>query len=296
MPLTVTPLRPVFAAEIFGVDIAKPLDDATFAAIRDAFDRYSILLFRSQKMDDDAQIAFSERFGPLERTAGANPASGTPFARQSNLDIATGEVIPRDDRRMAYQKANMLWHSDSTFKAVPSLCSVLSAREVPDEGGATEFASTRAAYESLSDDEKAALDGLIVEHDIIYSRRLCGFAFTADEAANFPSVRHTLVRTNPNNGRRSVLIGAHAKGIVGWPDAKGRVLLDDLLARATRPENTYRHEWKTGDVIVWDNQAAVHRATPYDSTRYRRLMQRTTISAGTPEEMRRKNASDAVAS
>lgn len=295
MPLTVKPLTPVFCAEIAGVDIAKPLDEATFAEIRTAFDDHSILIFRNQPLNDDQQVAFSERFGPLERTAGVNPASGTPFARQSNLDIRTGAVIPQDDRRMFYQKANMLWHADSTFKAVTSLCSVLSARVVPDEGGATEFASTRAAYESLSETEMAEIDDLIVEHDFIYSRGLVGFTFSEEEASTFPPVRHRLVRVNGNTGRKSVLIGAHAKGITGWPEAKGRALLDDLLARATRPENTYRHEWKPSDVIVWSNQAAVHRATPFDTTRHKRFMQRTTISFGTFEEMQRKNLSDAVA-
>jgi alpha-ketoglutarate-dependent 2,4-dichlorophenoxyacetate dioxygenase len=295
MPLTVKPLTPVFCAELSGVDIAKPLDDETFAAIRDAFDEHLVLVFRDQPLDDDQQIAFSERFGPLERTAGANPAIGTPFARQSNLDIKTGDVIPKDDRRIFYQKANMLWHTDSTFKAVSSLCSILSARIVPDQGGATEFASTRAAYESLSDAEKAEIDDLIVEHDFVRSRRLVGFTYSDEELSPFPPVRHRLVRINANTGRKSVLIGAHAESIVGWPAEKGRALLDDLLARATRPENIYRHEWKLGDVIVWSNQAVVHRATPYDVTSQKRFMQRTTISSGTLEEMRSRNLSDAVA-
>jgi alpha-ketoglutarate-dependent 2,4-dichlorophenoxyacetate dioxygenase len=289
MPLTVTPLTPVFGAEVTGVDITEPLDDAAFAKIRAAFDSYSILVFPSQPMTDAQQVAFSERFGPLERTAGVNPAAGTPFARQSNIDIKSGTVIPKDDRRMFYQKANMLWHADSTFKAIPSLCSVLSAREIPPEGGATEFASTRAAYESLSDAEKTALEGLIVEHDFIYSRGLVGFTFTTEESAKFPPVRHTLVRTNANNGRKSVLIGAHAKGIVGWREAEGRALLDDLLARATRPEHTFAHDWRDGDVVVWDNQAALHRATDYDTVRHRRVMQRTTISSGTLEQLRQRS-------
>lgn len=284
MPLTVTPLTPVFCAEVTGVDITKPLDDATFAAIRKAFDDHGVLIFPNQPMNDAQQIAFSERFGRLEVSKGVNPGSGTPFARQSNIDIKSGTVIPKDDRRMFYQKANMLWHADSTFKAVTSLCSVLSAREIPPMGGATEFASTRAAYEELPDAEKSALDGLIVEHDFIYSRGLVGFEFTPEEAANFPPVRHNFVRTNKNNGRKSVLIGAHAKCIVGWPEDKSRALLDGLLARAAKPENSFRHEWRDGDVVVWDNQAVVHRATPYDTERYRRVMQRTTISyGGAPE-------------
>ncbi len=280
MPLTVTPLTPVFCAEITGVDIRKPLDDATFAEIRAAFDDYSILVFPDQPMTDDEQVAFSARFGRIERSAGVNPGAGTPFSRQSNIDIRSGAVIPKDDRRMFYQKANMLWHADSTFKPVTSLCSILSAREIPPVGGATEFASTRAAYEELSDAEKAELEGLIVEHDFIYSRGLVGFAFTPEEIAKFPPVRHWLVRTNRNNGRKSVLVGAHAKCIVGWPEERSRKLLDGLLARATKPENCFRHEWRDGDVVIWDNQAAVHRATPYDTERYRRVMQRTTISLG----------------
>jgi alpha-ketoglutarate-dependent 2,4-dichlorophenoxyacetate dioxygenase len=278
MPLSVRPLTPVFGAEITGVDITKPMTEAGFAEIRAAFDQYSVLVFPDQYMNDDTQIAFSEWFGPLEPTGKANPGTGSVFARQSNVDIRDGTVIPPDDRRMFYQKANMLWHADSTFKKISSLCSVLSAREVPEEGGATELASTRAAYDSLTDAQKAELEDLIVEHDILYSRGLVGFTYTAEEAAELPPNRHRLVRVNRNTGRKSLMIGVHAKEIVGWPWEKSRALLDDLLARATRPENTYRHEWRGGDVIVWDNQAVVHRATPYDGTKYRRLMQRTTIS------------------
>ena len=274
----VEPLSPHFGARVTGVDIARPLDFECFKEIRQAFDDYSVLIFPGQALNDQTQIAFSERFGPCEPTRSANPAVGTVFARQSNLDIKTGDKIPLDDRRMFSQKANYLWHSDSTFKAIPSLCSVLSAREVPPEGGATEFASTRAAYESLASDQKERLEPLEVEHDFAHSRLLVGFEFTDDEKSPFPPVRHKLVRTNSGNGRKSVLVGAHAKSIVGWPEDKGRKLLDDLLERAERPENQLRHQWQTGDVIVWDNQAVVHRATAYDAVRHRRLMQRTTIS------------------
>ena len=282
MALTVTPLMPVFCARITGVDITVPLDDVTFAEIRAAFDAHSVLIFPDQAMGDAQQIAFSQRFGNLEPTRNINPGAGTPFARQSNIDIRTGETIPTDDRRMFYQKANMMWHADSTFKAIPSLCSVLSAREVPPDGGATEFASTRAAYAELPAATKAELESLVVEHDFVYSRGLVGFKLSDDEASEFPPAEHDLVRRNANNGLRSVMIGAHAKAIVGWPEDMSRTLLDDLLARATKTENSYRHEWRVGDVIVWDNQAVLHRATPYDTTRHRRLMQRTTISSGIP--------------
>ncbi|MBT3534505.1 MAG: TauD/TfdA family dioxygenase [Rhodospirillaceae bacterium] len=282
MTLTVSPVTSEFCARVSGVDINQPLDDATFAIIRAAFDEHLVLIFSDQPMTDEQQIMFSERFGPLEGTRGVNPGSGTPFARQSNLDINSGAVIPADDRRMFYQKANMFWHADSSFKKVPSLCSVLTARIVPPEGGATEFASTRAAYASLSEAEKAEFEELVIEHDFAHSRGLAGFTFTAAELANINPARHRLVRTNKANGLKSVMIGVHAKCVVGWPEDESRALLDDLLARATRAENTYRHEWRAGDVIVWDNQAAVHRATEFDTTHHQRLMQRTTISSGIP--------------
>jgi alpha-ketoglutarate-dependent 2,4-dichlorophenoxyacetate dioxygenase len=280
MALSIRPVSPAIGAEVTGIDIRAPLQPAQVDGILSALAKHLVLIFPGQIMSDEQQIAFSGYFGPLEMTRGANPAAGSYFARQSNIDIKTGDTIAADDRRMLYQKANMLWHSDSSFKSIPSRCSVLSAREIPAEGGATEFASTRAAFESLSETQKKDLEGLIVEHDIIHSRRLVGFEFTEAEASSMPPSRHALVQDCALTGRKAVLIGVHAKEIVGWPKEKSRALLDDLLARATRPENSYRHEWRTGDVVVWDNRAAVHRATPYDGSKYRRLMQRTTISMG----------------
>lgn len=181
---------------------------------------------------------------------------------------------------MFYQKANMFWHCDSAFKAIPSLCSVLTARIVPPQDGATEFASTRAAHAGLNVAEQARVEDLVMAYDFEYSRGLAGFTFVPGELADVAPVRHRLVRTNKANGLKSVMIGAHAKCVVGWTEKESRALLDDLLARATRPKNTYHHDWESGDVIVWDNQAAVHRATEYDTANHRRLMQRTTISSG----------------
>lgn len=285
MSVTVTPLSPTVGARVTGVRLTGGLDERSFAAIRDAFDTYSVLVFPDQPMNDDEQVEFSKRFGPLEISVAVNPGRGTPFARQSNLDVKTGEKIPLDDRRMFYQKANMLWHADSTFKDTLSLCSILTARKVPPEGGATEFVSTRAAYDGLSAAAKAEIEDLVVEHSFVYSRGLVGFTFTPEEAAHYPAVRHRLVQVNPANGRRSLTIGVHASHIVGWPLEKGRALLADLMARATRPENILRHEWTEGDLLIWDNRAALHRATPYDAARHARLMQRTTISTGVPSRV-----------
>jgi alpha-ketoglutarate-dependent 2,4-dichlorophenoxyacetate dioxygenase len=285
MTIAVTRLTPCFGARIDGADITRPLADETWAAIRAAFEEHSVLVLRGQPLDDDAQIAFSRRFGGLEVTRSMNPAAGTPFARQSNLDIKTGEVIPPDDRRMIYQLANMLWHSDSSFKSVPSLCSLLSGRIVPPEGGATEFASTRAAYPSLPDALKRRVETAVAVHDFAWSRDQirAGF-FTAEERAVYPPVRHPLVRTNPVNGRRALFLGAHASHVDGLPLEEGRALLQTLLDHVTQPEFRYRHEWCEGDLIVWDNRCVLHRATPYDTARYKRLMQRTTVS-GDPAEL-----------
>jgi alpha-ketoglutarate-dependent 2,4-dichlorophenoxyacetate dioxygenase len=284
MTLSVTRLTPVFAARIDGVDITRPVADSVWTEIRAAFEEYSVLLFRGQPLTDETQVVFSERFGPLEVTRSMNPAAGTPFARQSNLDIKTGEVIPSDDRRMVYQLANMLWHSDSSFKPVPSLCSLLSARIVPPVGGATEFASARAAYPALPEALKQRAVTATVVHDFAWSRDQVrpGF-FTAEERAVYPPVRHPLVRANPVNGRPGLFLGAHASHLEGLPLEEGRALLKTLLDHVTQPQFCYRHEWETGDLIVWDNRCVLHRATPYDTARHRRLMQRTTIS-GDPQE------------
>jgi alpha-ketoglutarate-dependent 2,4-dichlorophenoxyacetate dioxygenase len=282
-----TRLTPHFAARVDGIDITRPLDEPAWKDIRAALDEHSVLVFRGQPLDDDTQTAFSRRFGSLEVTRSINPAAGTPFARQSNLDIKTGEVIPPDDRRMIYQLANMLWHSDSSFKEVPSLCSLLSARIVPPEGGATEFASTRCAYPSLTDELKRRVETATAVHDFSWSREQIrpGF-FTEKERAEYPPVRHPLVRTNPVNGRRALFLGAHASHIVGMPVEDGRALLKALLDHVTQPEFRYRHAWQEGDLVIWDNRCVLHRATPFDTTRHKRFMQRTTVS-GDPAEFAR---------
>jgi alpha-ketoglutarate-dependent 2,4-dichlorophenoxyacetate dioxygenase len=235
MTIKVTPLTPAFAARVDGADITRPVDDSTWAEIRAAFDEHSVLLFRGQPLDDDKQIAFSQRFGSLEVTRSMNPAAGTPFARQSNLDITTGDVIPAEDRRMVYQLANMLWHSDSSFKPVPSLCSLLSARIVPPEGGATEFASTRCAYPALPAELKRRVKDAVAVHDFSWSRDQIrpGF-FTEKERAEYPPVRHPLVRRNPANGREALFLGAHASHIVGLPRG-GRARFPEGAAGARDP-------------------------------------------------------------
>ena len=283
MAMTIRQLHPLFCAEMCGVDTGAPIDDSTFAEIRAAMDEYSVLIFHDQSLDDESQIGFSRRFGPLEMAGKANPAVGTYFARQSNLDIKTGEVIPAEDRRMIYQKGNYLWHSDSSFKAVPSLCSLLSARIVPSAGGNTEFAAMRAAYDVLPEDVKQKLEGLVAEHSLVYSRgTVSTAALTSEMKTDLPGAWQTMVRVNPINGRKAIYAGAHASHVIGWPREEGRAFIKWLNEFVTQPHFCYSHAWRQGDLVIWDNRAVLHRATAYDSVRHKRLMQRTTVRGDGP--------------
>lgn len=280
MPITIKKLHPLFCAEIGGVDAGQPIDDATFAEIRAALDEYSVLVFPDQSLDDEKQIAFSRRFGQLEIAGRSNPGVGTPFARQSNLDVDTGAVIRPEDRRMVYQKGNYLWHTDSSFKAVPSLCSLLSARVVPLEGGNTEFATMRAAYDALPDDIKRKLDGLVAEHSLVYSRRTVTpqGALTEEMQAELPGAWQVMVRENPVIRRKNIYAGAHASHVIGWPVEEGRTFIKWLNEFATQQQFCYSHKWRAGDLVIWDNRCLLHRATAYDTVRHKRLMQRTTVA------------------
>jgi len=169
MPLETRKLHPLYGVEIVGVDVAKPIDEATFAEVRAALDEHSLLLFRGLDMTDERQIAFSEHFGPLLRATSNNPGGGTPFSRQSNLDMKTGDFIPAGDKRMRYQKANEAFHSDGSYRVVPSLCSLLSGRVVPPEAGATEFTTMRGVWDALPAEKQRLLEGLVAEHSLFPS-------------------------------------------------------------------------------------------------------------------------------
>jgi len=280
--ITIKKLHPLFVAEVGGVDTGDPMNDATFAEIRAALDEYSVLVFHDQSLDDEKQIAFSKRFGPLEIAGKANPGVGSPFARQSNLDIDSGAVIPGEDRRMIYQKGNYLWHSDSSFKAPPSLCSLLSARIVPPVGGNTEFATMTGAYDALSDDIKQKLESLVAEHSLVYSRSTVTptGALNDEMKAELPGAWQSMVRENPVTHRKAIYAGAHASHVIGWPREEGRAFIAWLNEFATQPQFCYSHAWRAGDLVIWDNRAVLHRATAYDTLRHKRLMQRTTVNGG----------------
>ncbi len=284
MALDLRSLHDDFGVEVVGVDLAAPMGDARFKEIEAVFNDRSVVLFRDQELDDDRQIAFSRRFGPLEISppAQANDKETTYVGRVSNVDKA-GRKLPSDHKKVIYLTGNYLWHTDSSFKQTPALASLLSAREVPPEGGETEFVSARAAYGRLDPARRAAIEDLTVIHDFVFSRSKVGAdVVSADHAKLVPPVPQRLVRTNPATGAKNYFVGSHAARVVGWTEPQSRALLDDLLARATRPADIYRHHWRQGDLIIWDNRCALHRGRPWDADRYRRQMHRTTVAGAGP--------------
>ncbi|MGH7324808.1 MAG: TauD/TfdA dioxygenase family protein, partial [Candidatus Rokuibacteriota bacterium] len=285
MSVTVRRLHPLFAAEVRDVDLGATLDEATFGEIHAAFTEHSVLVFPDQPLSDERQVAFSRRFGPLEQTTSSiarNDTVAREIADLSNVD-AEGQMIPADDRRMLYHSGNQLWHTDSSFKPVPALASLLSAREVPPEGGETEFASLRAGWAALPEPTRRRLEGLVAVHHFAYSRGLIAPGLlTTEQDAALPPVRQALVRVDPVNGRKTLYLGSHASHIEGMPVEEGRALLRDLLAFATQPEFVYRHTWRVGDLVMWDNRAVLHRGRPWDARRYRRVMHRTTVAGEGP--------------
>lgn len=280
MALRIRQLTEHFAAEIEGVDLTAPVTDTDLEAIKAALDDYSVLVFHGQKFDDDSQVAFSARWGGLEKTVYKPEGDGgTHVADITNVDYRTGEKYPPDHPRIHSNKGNEMWHTDSSFKPVPAYCSMLSGREVPPEGGDTQFATCRAPYEAMTPAEQAQLDGLVAEHNYGYSRsKEKGYSPSAKTLAEVPPVRHAVVRTNPGNGRKNFYAGSHASHIIGWPEEKGRQLLRDLEAKATTPEFTYAHQWQQFDFVIWDNRCVLHRATGFDAVKYRRIMRRTTVA------------------
>ena len=283
MSVTISPVTPDFAAEIGDVDLAQPLAASDFAAIQQAFWKYSVLIFPGQDLTLDQHLAFGQKFGPVETDRTLDPKA-TPsrysgsFADISNLS-AEGRIWGENSRQRMYKAGNKLWHTDSSFKRLPGLCSLLYSKSIAPIGGHTEFADQRAAYDALPDATKAKLRGLVAEHWIITSRRRSGFTeFTEEEQRRLPPVPQALVRTIPQNGRKSLYVASHAGPVYGMPEAEGRALIDELIAHVTQRQFVYTHRWRPNELVMWDNRCTMHRGTDYDDLRWVRDMRRVTIS------------------
>jgi alpha-ketoglutarate-dependent 2,4-dichlorophenoxyacetate dioxygenase len=284
MSLSIRQLHPPFGGEVSGVDTGRPLDEATVASLWQAIDRYAVVVFRGQGLDDERQMDFARQFGELEI-----PRSGRADVKRrlrpemsdiSNLD-EQGQLRRRDDARRFDQLGNRLWHTDGSFRRIPAALSMLYAHRVPRPGplgaGETEFADLRAAYDALPAITKAEIAELVALHDIAWSRAQLGFTeLLFGEKDVLPPVPQRLVRVHPGAKRKTLYLAAHASEIVGWPLPDGRLLLRDLIEHATRPEFVYRHEWRAGDLVIWDNRCTMHRGRAFDEREVRDLRRVTT--------------------
>jgi alpha-ketoglutarate-dependent 2,4-dichlorophenoxyacetate dioxygenase len=277
--MDVIPCGPGFGAELRGTtlsDIAS--DEDTYTAVRAAFEEHSVLVLRDQDVSDDVQLAFSRRFGQPEVTKVGSQGTGTYFVVLSTIG-PDGSVLPPNHRMALRAKANQLWHTDSSFKRLPALASVLSARIIPEHGGETEFVSTRLAFERLAPDMQQQLENSYAWHDYAHSRgQIAPDLASPEERAALPAQCWRLVWRNPANGRGALYIASHAYAVEGMEASAGKALIDELTAAATAPGSFYLHQWRIGDVVMWDNRATMHRGRPWPAPEPR-LMVRTTISA-----------------
>jgi len=287
MAVTIRQIHPVFVGEVSGIDIAQPLAREDVAAVEAGMDRYAVLVFRDQRITDEQQLAFTGNFGAIEYAEGGHIAK--PHERRlqpgmidvSNLD-ARGNPLEREDRHRMFNLGNRLWHSDSSFRAVPAKYSLLSARVTAKRGGDTEFADMRAAYDALDPATKAEIEDLVCEHSLIYSRGALGFTeLTEEERAMFKPVRQLLVRTHPVTRRKSLHLASHAGGILGWPVPEARAFLRDLTEHATDRRFVYAHSWRPFDFIIWDNRQTMHRVRRFNESEVRD-MRRTTVAGDAP--------------
>jgi alpha-ketoglutarate-dependent 2,4-dichlorophenoxyacetate dioxygenase len=243
-------------------------------------DKYAVLVFHGQDITDEQQVAFSQNFGQMENKKGGNIRTEERVNRQindvSNLDNEN-KPFDRNDRRRFFNLGNHLWHSDSSFRAVPAKYSLLSARSIPNEGGNTEFADMRAAYDALDDKTKTRIENLVCEHSQIYSRGKLGFTFNEDEIGLMKPVRQSFVRVHPKSGRKSLYLSSHAGRVIGWPDPEARLFLLNMIEHATQPQFVYVHKWQLHDLVMWDNRQTMHRARDFDETQ-KRDMRRTTVA------------------
>jgi alpha-ketoglutarate-dependent 2,4-dichlorophenoxyacetate dioxygenase len=281
MPLVFHKLHSYFVAEVSAVDLRRVHDRETLDEIRARMDEYAVLVFRDQSFSDEEQLAFAQRFdGTLHTKTGAAVLGKSRLATEALADISNvdenGEILRSDDRRRMYALGNRLWHTDASFQDPPGRYSMLSARVVPTVSADTEFADMRAAYDALDGQTREKLQGLQAHHSIAHSRQTLGFEFSQDEQEKLKGVIHPLVRINPRTQRRSLYLASHASRIVEWPVPEGRLLLRDLVEHATQVEFVYRHVWRVGDLVIWDNRATMHRARPFDDASHRRELRRVT--------------------
>ena len=253
------------------------LGDGEWRAIEDAFNRHAVLVFAAANLDEQQHIAFSRRFGPLERTV-ARRTRKPEISLLSNV-AKDGAVARPDDTLGLFLKGNRYWHTDSSFKKVGAKVSLLRAVEVPDRGGDTEWADMRAAWDALDAATQRRLEGLVAEHSYAWSQgKVGGFNLLSEhERQALPPVRHPLVRTHPATGRKNLYIGRHIRRVLGMDEDASQALLRQLTEDACQPPRVFRHRWQRGDIVAWDNRRVLHRGHPWPFDQPR-VMKRTTVA------------------
>jgi len=267
-----TPLTPGFGLELHDIDLREVTADHLYPEIRHAFETHSLLLIRGQTLDPETHTRIGELFGPLENREAM--ASGTDVTFQvSSLSNRTSKGLrAEDDMRLLDLQANMLWHTDSTFLPIPSLVNIITADVVPDSGGQTEIASTRLAWAAMPEELKAPLQDAILWHRLSHSR-----ARISDELAALPRMTRwpdrpwRAIWPNPVTGEEALLIASHAFAIEGMGHGEGQALIDAAIEFCTQDRFVYSHNWRPGDVLIWDERATVHRGRPWDYTQERSL-------------------------
>ena len=289
MTATIKPLHPHIGGEVSDIDLREQLSAEDVAILEAGMDKYAVLVFHGQNITDAQQTAFSRNFGELELPGSISNITkeedrrlGPEMADVSNISKG-GKLFGRDDRARMFNLGNRLWHSDSSYKAVPAKYSLLSGRIVTEEGGETQFADMRAAYDALDDKTKALIEDMVCEHSLLYSRGSLGFDdLTEEETRNFTPVRQSLTRTHPVSGRKSIYLSAHIGQILGLPRPEAMCLIRDLTEAATQREYVYSHKWQQYDLVIWDNRQTMHRVTAFNDVDEIRDMRRTTVAGDVP--------------
>jgi alpha-ketoglutarate-dependent 2,4-dichlorophenoxyacetate dioxygenase len=281
MTVTFRKLHPVFAAESSPIDLRTARDRDILERIRAGMDEHAVLVFRDQTFTIQEQVEFAKRLdGQLHTKTGVsalmkNRLGDVPVGDISNVG-PDGNLLPADDRRRMYSIANRLWHTDGSFQDPAGRYSMLYACVIPPVRSDTQFADMRATYDALDDEMKTLLEGLTVHHSIAYSRQMLGFKFSDEEQDKLKGAVHSMIRVNPRTKRRSVYVASHANRVTQWPVAEGRLLIWDLIHSATQPHLVYSHEWRPGDLVIWDNLATMHRGTRFDDAKHHRELRRVT--------------------
>ncbi|MEK9685144.1 MAG: TauD/TfdA family dioxygenase [Rhodospirillaceae bacterium] len=281
MTITVQKLTPLFGAQLFGINLRETTRE-NIGDFLELMDLHAVCAVpHDVPLSNEEHIGFAQLLGPMERSK--NKISGTDkrvaydeIVDQSNLG-PTGDIYPEGDRRLAFKRANRLWHTDMSFYPVRATYSALSAHTIPPEGGNTEFIDMRAVYDDLTESMKSKLNELKAEHCYWHSRVLGGGPEPTpkEREARPPSV-HPLVNHNERTGRKSLYLASHIRTIRGLPESEAESLLEELYSIATQSKYVLSYKWKVGDILIWDNLCTMHRATPFADQSYIRDMRRTT--------------------